>query len=90
MLEQAEIQGPQFPGDRWGVGGNWDPRLSKKSGGERAGHTEGLTRGFALLGERCTGAQSRAAPRGGAARVAQARAGGPYGGRLAARAVGEV
>lgn len=49
-----------------------------------------LTRGLALVLERRAGAQSRTAPRGGAAGAAEARARGPDGGRLAARAVREA
>lgn len=50
----------------------------------------GLTRRLTLVLERCAGAQSRAAPRGGAARTAEARARGPDCRQFAARAVGEA
>lgn len=91
MLEQAEIQGSQFPeGDGWDVGGDWDPHLNKKGRREGPGHPEGLTWGFALFWEGRTGEQSRGTPRGGTSRAAQTHAGGSYSRRLAACAVGEV
>lgn len=63
---------------------------SERRVGDGAGLNAGLTRGLALLFHGGAGAQSWPARRGGAARVAEARARGPHGGRLAARAVGEA
>lgn len=54
------------------------------------GWNAGLTCCLALVLRRRTGTQSRTAPRGCAARAAEARARGPDGGRLAARAVREA
>lgn len=51
---------------------------------------EGLTWRLALIFHRGAGAQSGAAPRGGAARAAEAGARGPDGGQLTARSVGEA